>query len=58
MDPRVYLQIAVVLGRKPQLDATVTANIRDHRIAGGVFDCNFQKPLVQWPLAYLASNSH
>jgi hypothetical protein len=58
MDPRVYLQVTVVLGRKPQLDATVAAYMSDRRIAGGVFHSNFQKPLVQWPLADLALISH
>ncbi|MBV8506507.1 MAG: hypothetical protein JOZ11_11970 [Alphaproteobacteria bacterium] len=58
MDPRVDLQVAVVLRGKPQLDATIGANMSDRSIAGGVLNSNFQQPMAQQPLADLASTSH
>jgi hypothetical protein len=58
MDPRVYLQIAVVLRGKPQLHSAVAADMSDRGIAGSVFHGNFEQPLVKRPLADLASTSH
>lgn len=58
MDPRVDLQVAVVLRGKPQLDATIGADMSDRRIAGGVLDSDFQQPVAHRPLADLACSSH
>jgi hypothetical protein len=58
MDPRVYLQVAGVLRREPQLDAAVGTNMSSLGVPSRILYGNSEQPVADWPLADLASVYH
>jgi len=58
MHPGVYLQIANVLRREPQLDAAIGAYVGGFCVTGCIFYGDSEEPLACWPLAYLAFITH